>query len=373
MNDPAPLVLGWRTVMMGMVCLPIVISAFILWFRQKERPAARFLAAFLFAAVLAMGPQIIGFAGFYNRWPGLTYFPLFSTELWLGPLVYLHADRLMRGGALGWRKCLLVPGILQSIYYTWAFFGLGDYRSKWAYNDAVHSPFVHPVENILTIGLLLFATIAIWRMVRLYKNGLEQTQSAAIEYDPVWLRNLVWALIFALVITTIIEIWATVTSLAYDTAFPFQVLIMTLVAWISIEATWRLTTEFPKIGSMDGELESQSNPSRNWEDEAKHLKDKVVSEAWFLEPRLSIRDLASRLGTNETYVSRMLNQGSGQSFNRFINELRIEHAKNLLSETSQSVLNIAYDSGFNSKATFNRVFKDISGQTPSQFKTSQNP
>jgi len=94
----------------------------------------------------------------------------------------------------------------------------------------------------------------------------------------------------------------------------------------------------------------------------------VLSNAWYLEPRLSIRDVANRMATNETYVSRALNHGIGKSFNRFINELRVEHAKSLIKESSDNFLNIAMDSGFNSKATFNRVFRDISGETPSAFR-----
>jgi transcriptional regulator GlxA family with amidase domain len=53
--------------------------------------------------------------------------------------------------------------------------------------------------------------------------------------------------------------------------------------------------------------------------------------------------------------------------------LRVEHAKCLITEDSLSLLDVASAAGFNSKATFNRVFRDIAGQTPSQFKKSQNP
>lgn len=374
MGDIANLTLGWRTVMMGMICLPILICAIILGFRQIEKSASRFLAAFLLAAVLAVGPQIIGYAGFYNVWPGLTYFPLFYTELWLGPLIYLHANRLMRGGPLGWRKYLLLPGLVQIGYYVWAFFGLGDYQAKWAYNKAVHHPYIFPIEKIVGVGLMVFAMIAIWRLVRFYRSYLDQTSSAALEFNPVWLRNLILGLLIGGGIFAGLELISALRPVSYDAAFPFQVLTMLVMAWIAIDAVWRLAKSFPKMaGHASGQNETASESSRDWAKEGRQLQAAVLSNEWFLEPRLSIRDLAARMGTNESYLSRALNQGLGQSFNRFINGLRVAHAKKLLKECDTSLLSIAYDSGFNSKATFNRVFREIAGQTPSLYKKSQNP
>lgn len=360
--------------MMGMICLPIIISAFILLFRKVEKPAARYLAFFLIAAVLAVGPQIIGYAGFYDKWPGLTYFPLFSTELWLGPLIYLHADRLMRGGLLGWRKFLFVPGIIQFFYYVWAFFGLGDYKAKWAYNKSFHSPYIDPIENILTIALMLLAMYLIWRLVGRYKTYLENTSSAAIDENPTWLRNLVLGLLIAGSCFAGLEFMQTIRDISYNSAFPFQVMMMLFIAWIAIDACWRLTRPFPKqaIDQLP-DPQPDSNHTQASGLNAPEIKTRILSENWHLEPRISIRDLAARLGTNETYLSRTLNRGAGQSFNRFINEIRVDHAKDLLGKSGANILTVAFDSGFNSKATFNRVFKTVTGQTPSQFKTSQNP
>lgn len=366
--------LNWRTVMMAMVCLPIIVCAMVLLIRKMEKPATRYLGLFLIAAVLAVGPQIIGYANFYGVWPGLTYFTPFSTELWLGPLIYLHADQLIRGGPLGWRKFLLVPGIVQTLYYSWAYLGLGDYQSKWDYNGDIHQPYILPIENILTIGLFLFAMIAIWRLVIDYREHLETSHSAALDFDPVWLRNLIIGLSMAGIVFIGLETISTLADVSYDAAFPFQVLIMVFVAWIAIDACWRLTKPFPKLSSLTFSKTPETQPDRkDWGDEAQALKTRIDSEAWYLEPGLSIREVASRMGSNESYVSRALNQGLSQSFNQFINGLRIEHARKLIREGQSSMLNIAFDSGFNSKATFNRVFKNHTGQTPSQFKSSQNP
>jgi len=373
MEDNSSLVLGWRSVMMGMACLPLLICAVILLFRKTETHASRYLALFLLAAILAVGPQIIGYAGFYNQWPGLTFFPLFSTELLIGPLIYLHADQIMRGGPLGWRKYLLLPGIVQFIYYTFIFFRWDNHLDKWAYNDKFHAPYIIPTENILTVVFIVLGLLAIWRLIKTYRAHLNATSSAALDYDPIWLRNLIVALTLSSLLFAGLELTDTFMRVSYNTAFPVQVLAILIIAWIAIEAVWRLNQDYPKLSFNKIPQTDTGSTEQDWRENADRLKKRVISEAWHLEPRLSIRDVAMRMGTNETYLSRTLNQGMGQSFNRFINDLRVDHAKSLLSADNTSILTIAYDSGFNSKATFNRVFKEIAGTTPSAFKTSQKP
>lgn len=374
MGDTSDLELTWRTVMISMACLPLLICAVILLFRKIERSPSIYLALFLLAIILAVGPQIIGYAGFYDKWPGLTFFPLFSTELLLGPLIYLHADRLMRGGALGWRKFLLAPGILQLIYYTIIYFRWDNHLDKWAYNGKYHAPYILPVENILTVAFMIVALIAIWRLIKTYRAHLDATSSAAMDYDPIWLRNLIVALVISSLIFGGLEIADTFMRVSYNAAFPFQVLAILVIAWIAIEAVWRLNHNFPKLsGQKDNPNPTLDTRTQDCAINGEKLREKVIAENWHLEPRLSIRQVAARMGTNETYISRALNQGLGKSFNTFINGLRVDHAKSLIQSNDGSFLNIAFDSGFNSKATFNRVFRQQTGQTPTQFKKSQNP
>ena len=414
MGDTSNLVMSWRTVMMVMVCLPIVISAILLLFKRYEPSASRFLATLLLLCVLAMGPQIIGFAGFYDVWPGLTFFP-FTIDLWIGPLFYLHAQRLIEGGPLGWRKWLLLPGIIETVYYCWAFLSLGDYQQKWAYSKAFHSPYIIPVESALAVLFMILAIYSVWQMSKAYKHYLQNTQSAAIEFEPVWLDRMIIALVISGVIFGALEIVPMFTDVSYFEAFPFQVLLMLTIAWLSIEAVWRLNQEFPKLTlssqanpesltvhvvpknrskdnpdgnsnvqkdelateakGVDGEclnkvdsLNQEETAERDWRAEGANIEEAVLTNQWFLEPRFSLRELAKRVGSNEAYVSKSINQGLSQSFNEFINQLRVEHAKKLIGSTDQPLLTIALDSGFNSKATFNRVFRDFSKMTPSQFK-----
>ena len=364
-------ILNWRTVMIGMIVAVVFLCGLILLLRRVETVAARWFGLFLIFGGLSMGPQVIGYAGAYNAAPWLTFFPLFYTETLIGPLLIAHAHALMRGGPLQWRKWLFAPGFVLSGYYVHAFGfldgGVFDHRPKWAFNDAIHEPFVSPMESVLGIALLAFALVSIWRDRRRYIAFLDRTQSAARDYDPIWLRNLVIAIGMGTVIYAGIEIADAVGELSYDAMFPFQVILMAIFAWIGIDATWRLTKPFPKMAG-DPEPVCADVAGTDWAD---RLQASMVRDQWYLEPRLSIRDVAQRLGTNESYVSRALNAGLGVSFNRYVNGLRIEHAKAAMRETAAPLLQIAMDSGFNSKATFNRVFREMTGQTPSQFRNSE--
>lgn len=367
MDDPQ-IIIGWRSALIFAVCLPILISGLILMFRRLERRANIYLGLALIAAVWSMGPQIIGFANAYTVWPGLSFFP-FNAELLIPVLVYLHAYTLMVNAPLGWRKTLLIPGCLAMVYYLIAYIGLGDYQNKWAFNRTVHSPYIEPLIVLITIAMCVVCLWLTLSLIRRYQRFLKETESAARDYDPVWLIWIFGGLGFAGLIWVSLAVISLINpDISYISAYPFHLVTMIIFAALGFLAISRINMVFPKIGAR-AEISEQTTSEKDWKSEGETLKQKVLNEGWYLEPRLSIRDVASRMGSNETYISRALNHGVGQSFNRFINEMRVTHAKGLIKSGANNILNVAMDSGFNSKATFNRVFRDVSGETPSSFKS----
>lgn len=368
------IIINWRSALMFALCLPMVVAAIMLMTRRVERRANLFLGGLLIAVVLVQVPQIIGFSEFYSIWPGLTFFP-FETELYLGPLFYLHAWALIHDKPLRWRWALLAPGVLQTIYYTSAFFALGDYKNKWAYNGAVHEPFVSPVETLLAIGSILAAMYFVSKMIHKYNVFLIETQSAKIEFDPVWLRRLNKAFLIVGAIFLVFQAVALMRGgIAYIAGFPIQIIMTAIIAWLGFEALSRTSRSFPKI--YEAGLETLVDPApkeRDWVKDGAALKTAINEQQLYLSPALSLKGLASRMNSNETYMSRAINLGLKTNFNGLINQMRVEHAKGLLASTSNNILEIALDSGFNSKPTFNRVFRDISGQTPTEYRKKSSP
>lgn len=91
-------------------------------------------------------------------------------------------------------------------------------------------------------------------------------------------------------------------------------------------------------------------------------------EKAFLNSKLKLSDVAKAVGSNRSYVSHYFNQELGTTFFDYVNGLRIEYACELLLSTDDSIDSVAVSSGFNSPSTFYRVFQQIKGCTPSNFR-----
>lgn len=106
---------------------------------------------------------------------------------------------------------------------------------------------------------------------------------------------------------------------------------------------------------------------------AEKIENLLRLEKIYHEPSYSRSDLARELEVAESVVSRVINLHFGKSFPQLLNEKRVDDAKRLLKETTASIKVIANEVGFNSTASFNRVFKDMTGVNPSDYrKKSKN-
>ncbi|WP_298346221.1 helix-turn-helix domain-containing protein [uncultured Algibacter sp.] len=98
----------------------------------------------------------------------------------------------------------------------------------------------------------------------------------------------------------------------------------------------------------------------------------VKNKKLYLNPNLTINNVAKELNVSQHTLSQILNNNFDKSFSLFINELRVEKAKELLTLQNQYTIEaIGYESGFNSKSTFFTTFKKITGYTPSEYQKSQ--
>jgi len=98
-------------------------------------------------------------------------------------------------------------------------------------------------------------------------------------------------------------------------------------------------------------------------------------ELW-REARLSLVDVSKRSGLKPRIVSTAINSQSGQSFSGYINSIRVEAVNALMSDpvnASRTVIELAYEAGFNSKSAFNRIYRDKTGNTPTEvFSANKN-
>jgi AraC-like DNA-binding protein len=93
----------------------------------------------------------------------------------------------------------------------------------------------------------------------------------------------------------------------------------------------------------------------------------------YLDPELSLGDLAEAMDSSRNALSLAFNVGLERTFYDFINEYRVKEVIRLMADPerkSHKILSLALDAGFNSKTSFNELFKKATGQTPSAYRRS---
>lgn len=102
----------------------------------------------------------------------------------------------------------------------------------------------------------------------------------------------------------------------------------------------------------------------------KELEQILEAEKLYLESDLKLDDLARKLHVNARTLSEIINQGMGKSFFDLINDYRIEYTKHLMktnTDKRKTILEFMYESGFNSKSSFNTAFRKYTGSTPTEW------
>jgi AraC-like DNA-binding protein len=135
--------------------------------------------------------------------------------------------------------------------------------------------------------------------------------------------------------------------------------------------------QHPEIlaGTIETERQQKYEQSRLTEEEKSEYLDKLreyfKEDKPYLNPEITIAEVSHRLNVSVRYLSQIINESLGKNFYDFINSYRIEEAKRQLiieSDSKKTVLEVLYDSGFNSKSAFNSAFKKHTGFTPTEFR-----
>ncbi len=104
--------------------------------------------------------------------------------------------------------------------------------------------------------------------------------------------------------------------------------------------------------------------------------DKMIAllegEHVYRQMRLNRARLAEMVGIGEHHLSRVINGHFGKNFNELINSYRIEEAKQRLGSEATQITVIGFETGFNSIASFNRVFKEKAGVSPTEYRATKN-
>lgn len=121
------------------------------------------------------------------------------------------------------------------------------------------------------------------------------------------------------------------------------------------------------------QLTTQITDRYDAKEKCRRLKEAVAANRLYEDAELTLTSLAVKLNIHPHDLSRIINVGMEKNFSDFINEFRVRETARRMQDPAHdrlTLLGIAYQSGFNSQRTFNRVFKEMTGKTPVEYKNS---
>jgi AraC-like DNA-binding protein len=361
--------LGPMSVTLLIAALQALVLAGLLLRAPHGRDANRWLALLLLAVVALMTPYIIGYAGFYDRWPWLSFAP-FSYTLAFGPLLWLYAcERTGAPPRRVWGH--FIPVTLQfcadALVFPWPL------PIKDAWDASMNAPYIAPLFEWATfLSLAIYAGPALTRH-RAYVHWLGETRADGVDFDPGWIRNAVLALgVMGVVWLGFAAANRIDPERDYFDQFWLYVGFGVLSLYLGV-AGWRDAAArypLPKDDPLCEAPPAVEGVARDWGETGRAWLSRIEAEGWWRDPDLTLASLARRLGTNTSYLSRAFNEGLGANFNSVINRIRIEAVKSALQsgQTGGGLLDLAFDAGFRSKASFNRAFHEVTGMSPTRWR-----
>src|SRR5471030_123987 len=177
---------GWLSIVLLLGAAQGAVVSALLFARTPNRVANSILGAFLLLFVARIVPYIIGFAGFYDRYPWLSFAP-FGITLAVGPLLYMYVVRITTDRLPGRWWLHLVPAAVQLAYYLSVFFQPLTFKND--FNARIHRPFIDPAESLLLFVSLTAYLIAAIVRYRRYEVWLRDSTSDPLLYSVSWLRT----------------------------------------------------------------------------------------------------------------------------------------------------------------------------------------
>ena len=356
----------------------LLIFAFILFKRKSgNKNSNRFLALLFIAIAFTLTDRIIFFYTRSNLNGALGPIFLFDTfQLTVLPLLFLYTLSFTRQK---FKKPIL--HFLHFIPFFYCFFDvLINYtflpiQDKRELLFQVSPPLFFVSKNIISqiIGIikeaqLIYLLISIYFLLKFRKKLREQFSSVSEikKHSQTWLL-VAFALYFVIHVSGLV--FNQVFS-GFQSYFPFITILN--IGYGSVFLYFGLTSPHKFLGfQFDNLLQKQIQGKGYSKAEILAISSFVEKERPFLNPLYSIDNLADDVNISSRKLSTILNKEFGKHFFDFINEYRINYACEILqNELHKNVLEIAFESGFNTKSTFNRVFKKNIQKTPIEYRKS---
>jgi len=343
------------------------VFAFLLFEKKENRQANRFLSLTIFSMCLTFTPFILDIS-VWNTYQWLAWLP-FSLSYWIGPAFYFYIKTLTEA-SFSFRKKDLWHFLPINLNYLHSI-----YHAIVVDVDPWH--WLHYVSEILESAAILSVIIYLifsFKLVRSYQRQLLKNVSYTDMIDLRWVNLFIFVIAGSCVLILVFLGMGMIAGGRYSLQEwteprAFILLIYSgALYWLSISGFKQAQTH--RI--LD--LEETNEQNHNGHSEViQELYSVIEANKLYRNPRLSLADLSMVVDISERIISNAVNQELGKNFFQLINEYRVEEMKKRLKDPNNDhlkIISLAFDAGFNSKASFNRVFKSYTGQTPKEYKSA---
>lgn len=365
----------------------LVIS--VLAQRASSMPSQWFLLA-LFVALICLQLQPIAHV-LYPSLEAYSMIIMLPALLSLAPLLHVYVVGMTSKHPWSWQDLnwqhFILPALGAVLAVAIAALPNPLLLAILSGDDSDLSPYMG------TLMIMAFALVMSWvvqsicylfsifHRLKLYRAQLAQHYANNDKRNMFWMTTLVLAL-FGLWIFALLSILLdNLTTISLMTPLGMTSIVFVLgwsLGLCAIHQRPGFEDEFLNAPLTETNSGDESKYQRSALDDAQSLRmvhkleSLMEEQQLYLDADLSLSKLSQVSGISANYLSQILNQTIGKSFFDYINEKRIDYAKIKLSTSQLSIVDIAFDAGFNARSSFYKAFKQYTNKTPSQFRR-ENP
>ena len=352
---------------------------------KEKRQDNYWLGIFILLCGLYICPFMLGYANWYSvkSYREFLFFIPFQQLFLIGPIIFIYTQSLLNKDFKLLKKYYIhfLPAALYLLYSLIVF--ITDkliLREFYFYSDGRDKDLAFWYQMVGLISMLFYLFLS-YKYYRNYRKRIVQEVSFADEILYKWISHFMIAFSLLLILRVCFFIinpeWGEFgRKYWYYLCFSVLFLYIAITGYSnSIKASISLTNNSTQKLKDEDDIQVsklKSNEVEAWKIKIQSLIDerKIYTNA-----NLALSDIALLLNTNRNVISYIINQGFHMNFNDFINLKRVEAVIEKIKKgehINNTLLSIAYDSGFNSKTTFNRAFKKHTSLTPKQFIVKNN-
>ena len=339
---------------------------------------------------------------FDNREFFLT-FPHLSKISWLapslfGPLVYLFTVKLCSATPTLQKKDLfhLIPFLIYLVVLLPWFLTSAAEKRAYLSDFEVARKDDFGLLNQLSILIILVYLIFTLVYLKKFRRAIENTFSEISQKRVEWMSTFAYAVLGVLFVSAMGFYGHKWQIPVLDAIYHYNYgLMVLLVYWIAYKALLQpVIFELPSqpagvvprtevLMHPGEEVPEDATPAKKYtrsgleDTHAEQIYERLIGHMKtskpYLDPEINIYQLSGQLNLKKHHLSQVINEKAGMNFFDFINTFRVEEIKRSLTDPAMNnltLLGVAFESGFNSKATFNAAFKKFTGLTPSDFQKS---